>query len=164
MQVEAVKEGRRLLELLIGGLLHVVAPERRRARALDEPLLVLERARQHRDGAPRHRGAALGGLGQRAAHALGQVGEALVCALPAEPHELHLILGGGALVRLDAARPDAPLAEEAPAPLLDEEAPVALSTVGWFVGLVILVAGIVAPASALFFKTFISRKKADRAN
>ena len=27
-----------------------------------------------------------------------------------------------------------------------------------------LVAGIVAPASALFFKTFISRKKADRAN
>ena len=47
---------------------------------------------------------------------------------------------------------------------LDEEAPVALSTVGWFVGLVILVAGIVAPASALFFKTFISRKKAARAN
>ena len=48
--------------------------------------------------------------------------------------------------------------------LLDEEPPVALSTVGWFVGLVILVAGIVAPAGALFFKTFVSRKKADRAN
>ena len=61
---------------------------------------------------------------------------------------------------------DAPLAEEAPVAdaVLEEEAPVALSTVGWFVGLVILVAGIVAPASALFFKTFISRKKADRAN
>ena len=59
---------------------------------------------------------------------------------------------------------DAVLVEEAPVAPLDEEAPVALSTVGWFVGLVILVAGIVAPASALFFKTFISRKKADRAN
>ena len=48
---------------------------------------------------------------------------------------------------------------------LDEEhTPVALSTVGWLVGLVILVAGIVAPASALFFKTFVSRKKADRVN
>ena len=59
----------------------------------------------------------------------------------------------------------APLHEDAPRTrLLDEDAPVALSTVGWFVGLVILVAGIVAPASALFFKTFISRKKADRAN
>ena len=56
---------------------------------------------------------------------------------------------------------EAPVANGA-SPL--EEAPVALSTVGWFVGLVILVAGIVAPASALFFKTFISRKKADRAN
>ena len=55
-------------------------------------------------------------------------------------------------------------AHAAAPPLLEEEAPVALSTVGWFVGLVILVAGIVAPASALFFKTFISRKKADRAN
>jgi len=60
---------------------------------------------------------------------------------------------------------DAVLDEEARRGLpLEEEAPVALSTVGWFVGLVILVAGIVAPASALFFKTFISRKKADRAN
>ena len=60
---------------------------------------------------------------------------------------------------------DAVLEEEAPVDsVLEEEAPVALSTVGWFVGLVILVAGIVAPASALFFKTFISRKKADRAN
>ena len=49
-------------------------------------------------------------------------------------------------------------------PVLDETAPVQLSTVGWFVGLVILVAGIVAPASALVYKTFISRKKADRAN
>ena len=61
---------------------------------------------------------------------------------------------------------DAPLDEEAlhRAAPHEEEAPIALSTVGWFVGLVILVAGIVAPASALFFKTFISRKKADRAN
>ena len=60
---------------------------------------------------------------------------------------------------------DAPLDEASPRSALhDEDAPVALSTVGWFVGLVILVAGIVAPASALFFKTFISRKKADRAN
>ena len=49
-------------------------------------------------------------------------------------------------------------------PVLEEAPVLALSTVGWLVGLVILVAGIVAPASALFFKTFISRKKADRAN